>query len=194
MTGWRRIVRMLVFLGLALVVYFVVPVRAGDEDVVVRAVVCLLAFGLLTAGLFPAPVPCDSLPSILYVQHSQAAQPLSLQLVYNQSTFLNGYVFDVQSTGSYGGFHFGFTKEGPTGTDPATFTGSMTPYGVTRPVRPTFTRISNSFVVTSSGGYLYAIAHRGAFDVAPNLRCKEIWSTLMTMPSMSCSTACRCSP
>ncbi len=38
--------------------------------------------------------------------------------------------------------------------EPATSTGSITPYGVTRPVRPTLTRMSSSFVVTSSGGYL----------------------------------------
>ena len=38
--------------------------------------------------------------------------------------------------------------------DPLTLTGSITANGVTRPVRPTFTRISSSLVVTSSGGYL----------------------------------------
>jgi outer membrane protein TolC len=38
--------------------------------------------------------------------------------------------------------------------DPATRTGSITAYGVTRPVRPTSTRMSRSFVVTSSGGNL----------------------------------------
>ena len=52
--------------------------------------------------------------------------------------------------------------------DPATTTGSMTPYGVTRPVRPTLTRMSSSLVLTSSGGYLKAMAHRGARDVVPS--------------------------
>ena len=40
----------------------------------------------------------------------------------------------------------------------------MTPNGVTRPVRPTLTRMSRSLVLTSSGGYLKAIAHRGAHE------------------------------
>jgi hypothetical protein len=38
--------------------------------------------------------------------------------------------------------------------EPETFTGAITPYGVTRPVRPTLTRMSRSLVLTSSGGYL----------------------------------------
>ena len=38
--------------------------------------------------------------------------------------------------------------------EPLTLTGSITANGVTRPVRPTFTLISISRVVTSSGGYL----------------------------------------
>ena len=38
--------------------------------------------------------------------------------------------------------------------EPATTTGSMTPNGVTRPVRPTLTWMSRSLVLTSSGGYL----------------------------------------
>ena len=38
--------------------------------------------------------------------------------------------------------------------DPETKTGSITAYGVTRPVRPTPTSMFLSFVVTSSGGYL----------------------------------------
>src|SRR5665648_473545 len=46
--------------------------------------------------------------------------------------------------------------------EPATLAGCITPYGVTRPVRPTFTRMSRSSVLTSSGGYLKAIAQRGA--------------------------------
>ena len=38
--------------------------------------------------------------------------------------------------------------------EPLTLTGSITANGVTRPVRPTLTRMSSSRVVTSSGGYL----------------------------------------
>ncbi|CAB4869119.1 unannotated protein [freshwater metagenome] len=53
--------------------------------------------------------------------------------------------------------------------DPATFTGSMKANGVTRPVLPTLTLISNNFVLTSSGGYLKAIAHFGAREVKPRL-------------------------
>src|SRR5699024_7031372 len=55
--------------------------------------------------------------------------------------------------------------------EPATFTGSITPKGVTRPVRPTLTWMSSSRVVTSSGGYLYAMAQRGAREVDPRARC-----------------------
>jgi hypothetical protein len=77
--------------------------------------------------------------------------------------------------------------------DPATSTGSSSAYGVTRPVRPTLTRMSTSLVLTSSGGYLNAIAQRGARLVEPSRRCTEIWSTLTTTPSISCSTSCRCS-
>ena len=53
---------------------------------------------------------------------------------------------------------------------PATLTGSSTANGVTRPVRPTLTRMSSSLVVTSSGGYLKAIAQRGARLVDPSRR------------------------
>ena len=78
--------------------------------------------------------------------------------------------------------------------DCATTTGSMNANGVTRPVRPTLTRMSRSFVVTSSGGYLNAIAHRGARDVEPSRRCSATSSTLTTTPSISCSMSWRCSP
>jgi hypothetical protein len=77
--------------------------------------------------------------------------------------------------------------------DPATFTGSRTANGVTRPVRPTLTWMSSSLVVTSSGGYLNAIAHRGARLVDPSRPWIATGSTLMTTPSISCSTSCRCS-
>ena len=78
--------------------------------------------------------------------------------------------------------------------EPETLIGSMIAYGVTRPVRPTLTAISRSRVVTSSGGYLNAIAQRGARDVEPSRRCSATWSILTTTPSISCSTECRCSP
>jgi hypothetical protein len=53
-------------------------------------------------------------------------------------------------------------------TEPATCAGSITANGVARPVRPTDTTISSSLVCTSSGGYLYAMAQRGARLVAPS--------------------------
>ena len=73
-------------------------------------------------------------------------------------------------------------------------TGSTTAYGVTRPVRPTPTRISVSFELTSSGAYFHAIAQRGARDVVPSLPWRRISSTFTTTPSISCSTECRRSP
>lgn len=48
MTGWRRLLRGVVAIALALVVYFVVPVQGGD-DLAVRALVTILSLGLLTA-------------------------------------------------------------------------------------------------------------------------------------------------
>ena len=45
--------------------------------------------------------------------------------------------------------------------EPATLVGSITPNGVTRPVRPVLTSIESSLALTSSGGYLNAIAQRG---------------------------------
>ena len=77
--------------------------------------------------------------------------------------------------------------------EPATRTGSSTANGVTRPVRPTLTSMSSSLVVTSSGGYLKAIAQRGARLVEPSRPWMETGSTLTTTPSISCSTSCRCS-
>ncbi len=69
--------------------------------------------------------------------------------------------------------------------EPATRVGSMTPYGVTRPVRPTLTSMDSSSALTSSGGYLKAIAHRGARLVEPSRRCSDTSSTLTTTPSIS---------
>ena len=69
--------------------------------------------------------------------------------------------------------------------EPATRVGTITPYGVTRPVRPTLTRMSSSSALTSSGGYLKAIAQRGARLVEPSRRCSETSSTFTTTPSIS---------
>ena len=51
---------------------------------------------------------------------------------------------------------------------PATRTGVITAVGVTTPVRPTVHSIVSITVSASSGGNLYAAAHRGAFTVKPN--------------------------
>lgn len=76
-------------------------------------------------------------------------------------------------------------------SDPATVTGSTTAYGVTRPVRPTPTRMSTSSVLTSSGGNFHAMAHRGARDVEPRRPWRAISSSLTTTPSNSYATSCR---
>jgi hypothetical protein len=76
---------------------------------------------------------------------------------------------------------------------PPTKMGSSTAYGVTRPVRPTFTGMSSSRVVAVSGGYLNAIAQRGARLVEPSRRWTATSSTFTTTPSISCSTSWRCS-
>ncbi len=69
--------------------------------------------------------------------------------------------------------------------DPPTNTGSSCAKGVARPVRPMLTMMSRSTVVFSSGGNLYAIAHRGARLVKPSsARCARS-STFTTAPSMS---------
>ena len=57
---------------------------------------------------------------------------------------------------------------------PATCTGSRNANGVTMPVRPVCTPISRSSVVRSSGGNLYAMAHRGAWLVAPSSCCSAV--------------------
>ncbi len=69
--------------------------------------------------------------------------------------------------------------------EPATLVGSITPNGVTRPVRPVLTSIARSLALTSSGGYLNAIAQRGAREVEPSRRWRPTWSTLITTPSIS---------
>ncbi len=80
--------------------------------------------------------------------------------------------------------------------EPATLTGSITANGVTRPVRPTLTLMSSSSLVvtSSSGGYLYAMAQRGARLVLPSCCCRASWSIFTTTPSISYGGSCRCSP
>ena len=77
---------------------------------------------------------------------------------------------------------------------PASLTGSSTAYGVTAPVRPTFTSIAFSVVVACCAGNLNAVAQRGNFAVAPSVSRSARSSTLMTTPSVSNSSACRLSP
>ena len=68
---------------------------------------------------------------------------------------------------------------------PPTNTGSSTANGVARPVRPMLTMMSRRIVVFSSGGNLYAIAHRGARDVTPISARWPRSSTFTTTPSIS---------
>ena len=51
MTGWKRVLRLAVAIALALVLYFVVPVQASEDGLLARALISLLALGLLTAGV-----------------------------------------------------------------------------------------------------------------------------------------------
>ena len=69
--------------------------------------------------------------------------------------------------------------------EPPTNTGSSTANGVARPVRPMLTMMFASFVVFSSGGNLYAIAHRGARLVLPISARWASESTFTTAPSIS---------
>ena len=57
--------------------------------------------------------------------------------------------------------------------------------GVKAPDLPTCTVMARSFVRVTCAGNLYAITHRGDFDVAPSLRRCSAESTLMSMPSIS---------
>src|SRR5438128_9527067 len=57
---------------------------------------------------------------------------------------------------------------------PPTNTGSSTANGVTLPVRPVWTSIARRSAVRSSGGNLYAIAQRGACEVAPSSRWRSV--------------------
>ena len=70
-------------------------------------------------------------------------------------------------------------------TDPATLVGVMTALGVIFPVLPTVKIMSSSFVITSSGGNLYAIAHFGVLAVYPKTSYLVISLTLITIPSIS---------
>ena len=46
-------------------------------------------------------------------------------------------------------------------------------------------KAARTIVCAASGGYLYATAQRGAFEVAPNSSCSSRRLTLTTMPSIS---------
>ena len=69
--------------------------------------------------------------------------------------------------------------------EPLTRTGSSMANGVAFPVRPIETMMSCSRVVASSGGNLYAMAQRGALDVAPSSARWARSSTFTTTPSIS---------
>src|SRR5256885_7657039 len=68
---------------------------------------------------------------------------------------------------------------------PPTCPGSSTATGVSVPVRPTCTIMSFTTVCSCRAGYLYAIAHRGDFDVNPSSFCTAIEFTFTTTPSIS---------
>ena len=51
MTGWKRLVRAVVAVGLSLVAYFMVPVQLHDDNLTTRVIVTLFSLGLLTAGV-----------------------------------------------------------------------------------------------------------------------------------------------
>ncbi len=67
-------------------------------------------------------------------------------------------------------------------SEPATVTGSTCAYGVTRPVRPTPTRMSTSCVHPFLGAYFQAMAQRGAREVEPRRPCSGISSSLTDDP------------
>ena len=68
---------------------------------------------------------------------------------------------------------------------PDTRTGSSSATGVRAPVRPTYTRISVTRVTACSAGNLNAMAHRGAWLVAPSSACWTRLLILITTPSVS---------
>src|SRR5262249_55543137 len=57
--------------------------------------------------------------------------------------------------------------------------------GVNVPVLPTCTMMSFTTVCSCRAGYLYAIAHRGDFDVNPSSFCMPTEFTFTTTPSIS---------
>jgi cation transport ATPase len=50
-TGWPRVLRLAVLVGLALLTYFVVPVRLDDENLLARLLLGALSLALLAAGV-----------------------------------------------------------------------------------------------------------------------------------------------
>ena len=77
---------------------------------------------------------------------------------------------------------------------PASRTGSSTALGVSTPVRPTWMTMSTTLEGFTSGGYLYAAAHRGNLAVLPRVSRWLRSLTLMTAPSMSKGNSSRFSP
>ena len=77
---------------------------------------------------------------------------------------------------------------------PDTNTDSNSPVGVRTPVRPTLIVMSLRIVSTSSGGYLYAVAHLGSFAVLPSTSWSSKLLTLITIPSVSYGNSWRFSP
>ena len=75
--------------------------------------------------------------------------------------------------------------------EPARNTGSSTAYGVTAPVRPTFTSIFSSVVCACCAGNLNAVAQRGNLAVVPSRSRSARSSTLTTTPSVSNSSSRR---
>lgn len=51
MTGWRRVVRLVIGIALALVVFFTIPITGQEESVVSSALTSMLVIGLLAAGV-----------------------------------------------------------------------------------------------------------------------------------------------
>ena len=66
--------------------------------------------------------------------------------------------------------------------------------GVIAPVRPTWKLTSSKVVMSSSGGYLYALAQRGARLTKPNFFCIATSLTLKTAPSIPNGKSSRASP
>lgn len=51
MTGWRRIVRLVIGIALSVTVYFIIPITGDEDNVLSSLVLSLLVIGVLTAGV-----------------------------------------------------------------------------------------------------------------------------------------------